>query len=58
MILDEAITSERVTYLTNPDFWEKPVLVDGIEFRHLPDSAGRLAAFRAGQVRNGRRHRR
>ena len=53
MILDEAITSERVTYLTNPDFWEKPVLVDGIEFRHLPDSAGRLAAFRAGQVATG-----
>ena len=53
MILDEAITSERVTYVTNPDFWEKPVLVDGIEFRHLPDSAGRLAAFRAGQVATG-----
>ena len=53
MILDEAITSERVTYLTNPDFWEKPVLADGIEFRHLPDSAGRLAAFRAGQVATG-----
>ena len=53
MILDEAITSEKVTYVKNPDFWEKPVLVDGIEFRHLPDSAGRLAAFRAGQVATG-----
>ena len=53
MILEEAITSEKVTYVKNPDFWEKPVLVDGIEFRHLPDSAGRLAAFRAGQVATG-----
>ena len=53
MILDETITSERVTYLKNPDYWEKPVLVDGVEFRHLPDSAGRLAAFRAEQVATG-----
>ena len=53
MILDEAIQAEKVSYVKNPDFWEKPVLVDGIEFRHLPDGAGRLAAFRAGQVATG-----
>ena len=53
MILEEAIQAEKVTYVTNPDYWEKPVLVDGVEFRHLPDGAARLAAFRAGQVATG-----
>jgi peptide/nickel transport system substrate-binding protein len=53
MILDEAITSERVTYVKNPDYWEKEVLVDGVEFRVLPDGSARLAAFRAGQIDTG-----
>ena len=53
MILDEAITSEKVTYLKNPDYWERPVLVDGVEFRNLPDGAARLAAFRAEQIATG-----
>lgn len=53
MILDEAIQAEKVTYVTNPDYWERDVLVDGVEFRHLPDGAARLAAFRAEQVATG-----
>ena len=53
MMLDEATPGEKVTYLKNPDYWERPVLVDGVEFRHIRDSAARLAAFRAEQIATG-----
>ena len=50
MILKEAIASDRVTFDKNPDYWEQDILLDGFEFRVMPDHASRLAAFRAGQV--------
>jgi peptide/nickel transport system substrate-binding protein len=50
MILKEMTPASRVTFDTNPDYWESDVLLDGFEFRIQPDHAARLAAFRAGQV--------
>jgi peptide/nickel transport system substrate-binding protein len=50
MILKEATAAQRVTFDKNPDYWEKKVLLDGFEFRIMPDATSRLAAFRAGQV--------
>ncbi len=50
MILKELTTSQRVTFDKNPDYWERKVLLDGFEFRIMPDLAARLAAFRSGQV--------
>ncbi|MBX7111771.1 MAG: ABC transporter substrate-binding protein [Dehalococcoidia bacterium] len=50
MILKELTTSQRVTFDKNPDYWERKVLLDGFEFRIMPDLAARLAAFRAGQI--------
>ena len=50
MILKEMIASNKVTFDKNPDYWEKKVLLDGFEFRIMPDHSARLAAFRAGQV--------
>ena len=48
-ILKEAIRGERVTFVKNPDFWLRPVLVDGSEWRIMPDQQARLAGYRAGQ---------
>ncbi len=50
MILKEAAQGERVVLERNPDYWERPVLLDGAEFRIMPDASSRVAAFRAGQV--------
>ena len=50
MILKEAIASDKVVYEKNPDYWEREVLLDGFEFRIMPDQSSRLAAFRAGQI--------
>jgi peptide/nickel transport system substrate-binding protein len=49
-ILREAIPSQRVKLDKNPDFFETQVLLDGLEFRPMPDAAARLAAFRSGQI--------
>ncbi|MGE0229050.1 MAG: ABC transporter substrate-binding protein [Dehalococcoidia bacterium] len=49
-ILKEAITSQRVTLEKNPDYFETNILLDGVEFRPMPDAAARLAAFRSGQI--------
>lgn len=50
MILKEMVPGTRVTFDKNPDYWEKKVLLDGFEFKIMPDHAARLAAFRAGQI--------
>jgi peptide/nickel transport system substrate-binding protein len=49
-IFKEAIPSQRVKLEKNPDYFETPILLDGLEFRPMPDAAARLAAFRAGQL--------
>jgi peptide/nickel transport system substrate-binding protein len=50
MIMTEMTPASRVTFDTNRDYWERKVLLDGFEFRMIPDHSARLAAFRAGQV--------
>jgi peptide/nickel transport system substrate-binding protein len=50
MIMTEMAPGTRVAFRTNPDYWERKVLVDGFEFRIQPDHSARLAAFRAGQA--------
>jgi peptide/nickel transport system substrate-binding protein len=50
MILKEMTPASRVTFDKNPDYWETNVLLDGFEFKIMPDQASRVAAFRAGHV--------
>jgi len=50
MILQEATPGQRVVLAKNPEYWRKQVLLDGAEFRIMPDSSARVAAFRAGQI--------
>ena len=50
MILTDLVTSDHVSFERNPDYWEREVLLDGLEFRVMPDHASRLAAFRAEQI--------
>ncbi|MBX7111574.1 MAG: ABC transporter substrate-binding protein [Dehalococcoidia bacterium] len=50
MILQEATAGQKVTFTKNPDYFQRKVLLDGFEFRIMPDLAARLAAFRTGQV--------
>ncbi|MDA1061534.1 MAG: ABC transporter substrate-binding protein, partial [Chloroflexi bacterium] len=50
MILTEATPAQRVTFDKNPDYWEQDVLLDGFEFRIVPDPVARLAQFRVGQL--------
>jgi ABC-type transport system substrate-binding protein len=50
LILKEAITGTRVALDKNPNYWERQILIDGMEFRPMPDASARLAALRAGQV--------
>ena len=53
MIITEVAPAQRVAFDKNPDYWESEVLLDGFEFRIMPDSAARLAAFRVGQIDYG-----
>jgi peptide/nickel transport system substrate-binding protein len=50
MILKEMVASDKVTFDRNPDYWERKVLLDGFEFKIMPEHAARLAVFRAGQI--------
>jgi peptide/nickel transport system substrate-binding protein len=50
LILKEATVATRVLLDKNPDYWERKILIDGMEFRPMPDASARLAAFRSGQV--------
>ncbi|MGI8549775.1 MAG: ABC transporter substrate-binding protein [Dehalococcoidia bacterium] len=53
MILKDVVQSDHVTMVKFPKYWKKDVLLDGLEFRIMPDASSRLAAFRAGQVDYG-----
>jgi peptide/nickel transport system substrate-binding protein len=53
MILKEAISAQRVTFDKNPAYWERQVLLDGVEFRFIADTAARIAAFRSDQIAFG-----
>ena len=50
MILKEAVSASHVSFEKNPEYFNRKVLLDGFEFRVMPDVSSRLAAFRAGQV--------
>jgi len=50
LILREAIAADHVLLDKNPDYWERDVLLDGAEFKVMPDASSRIAAYRAGQV--------
>ena len=50
MILKEARASERIVFEKNPDYFEREVLLDGMEALIQPDLAARLAGFRADQT--------
>jgi peptide/nickel transport system substrate-binding protein len=50
MIMREALTGQRVTFDKNPDYFRRKVLLDGFEFKIMPDASARVAALRAGQV--------
>ena len=50
MIMTEATPAQRVTFDKNPDYWLGDVLLDGFEYRIVPDSVARLAQFRVGQL--------
>ncbi len=49
MILEEAEAGSHATFRKNPDYFEREVLLDGVEFRLRQDYAARLAGFRVGQ---------
>lgn len=50
MILKEASTTSHITYDRNPEYFQRRVLLEGVEQQIILDPAARLAAFRAGQV--------
>jgi peptide/nickel transport system substrate-binding protein len=50
MIMREASAGQRVLFDKNPDYFQADVLLDGFEFRVMPDASARVAALRAGQV--------
>jgi len=53
LILKEAVPASYVTWERNPDYWERDVLLDEVEFKMMPDAAARVAAFRVGQLEYG-----
>jgi len=50
MILKEAVQGSHVKFDKNPEYWERDVLLDGFEFKVMPDHSARLAAMRAEQI--------
>ena len=50
MILESLEPGQNVLFSKNPDYWEKEVLLDGFEFRIMPDHVARLAQFRVGNI--------
>ena len=50
MILESLELGQNVLFKKNPDYWEKEVLLDGFEFRIMPDHVARLAQFRVGNI--------
>ncbi|MDE2694905.1 MAG: ABC transporter substrate-binding protein [Chloroflexota bacterium] len=50
MIMLDAATGSHVTFVRNPDYFEREVLLDGVEFKFQPDREERVAAFREGRL--------
>ena len=50
MILKERTPGQRIVFERNPDYFEGPVNLDGLEFRIILDRDAQLAAFRAEQL--------
>ena len=50
MILTELLEDFRVGFARNSDYWEREVMLDGVEFWLLRDPAARLAGFRVGHL--------
>ena len=50
MILESLELGQNVLFKKNPDYWEKEVLLDGFEFRIMPDHVARLAQCRVGNI--------
>ena len=50
MILVDAEQGSNVTFARNPDYFEREVLLDGVEFKFQPDREERIAAFRDGRL--------
>ena len=53
MILDEAEQGSHISLVKNPDYFEREVLLDGVDLRIIRDQSARLAAFRVGQLEYG-----
>ena len=53
MILTEVEQGSKMTFVKNPDYWERDVLLDGAEYLVMRDASARLAAFRVGQIDYG-----
>jgi peptide/nickel transport system substrate-binding protein len=53
MILKDSAQGVGASYVKNPNYWRRPVLLDGAEQKIIPDASARLAAFRTGQVDYG-----
>ena len=52
-ILEEVEAARILRVRSNPDYWQGKPLIDGLEFRNVPDVAARVASFRAGQIETG-----
>lgn len=48
--LVENVSGDHVTLEANPDYWGEAPSFDRVEFRTIPETAGRVAALEAGEV--------
>jgi len=53
MLLKEAIDGQRAYFERNPEYFQRPVLLDAFEYKIIPAPAARLAAFRSRQIDYG-----
>ena len=53
MILTEAVDGSHLAFDKNPEYWERDVLLDGVDVRLITDQTARVAAFRVGQLDYG-----
>jgi ABC-type transport system substrate-binding protein len=52
LIISE-VSDNGLKYDANPEYWGGKPYMDGFEFQFIPDAAGRVAAYRAGQIQAG-----
>ena len=53
MILTEVEQGSQMSFVKNPNYWEREVLLDGAQSQVMRDASARLAAFRVGQLDYG-----